>query len=94
MKIRVKKAEYSAVMARPMPKNRNPLKFIAPLRAIVALVARVLMLPVGFRSVKKDLDVTFTTGTLRLFSPDAYDLGNESGICVLFRTENCDILHG
>ena len=56
MKIRVKKADYSAVMARPAPKHRAPWKFIAPLRAIVALVARVLMLPVGFRSVKKDLD--------------------------------------
>ena len=43
-------------------------------------------------SIHKDLDVLFSTGKLRIFAPDAYDLGNESGICVLFQTENCDIL--
>ena len=43
-------------------------------------------------SIQKDLDVLFSTGKMRIFAPDAYDLGNESGICVLFQTENCDIL--
>ena len=42
--------------------------------------------------VSKDLDVSFSEGKLRIFASDAYDLGNESGICVLFQTENCDIL--
>lgn len=42
--------------------------------------------------VKEDLDVEFSSGKLRIFAPEAYDLGNESGICVLFQTENCDIL--
>lgn len=42
--------------------------------------------------VSKNMDVLFTTGKLQIFASDAYDLGNESGICVLFQTENCDIL--
>lgn len=42
--------------------------------------------------VSENLDVLFTTGKLRIFASDAYDLGNESGICVLFQAENCDIL--
>lgn len=42
--------------------------------------------------INKDLDVLFGSGKLRIFASDAYDLGNESGICVLFQTENCDIL--
>ena len=56
MKIRVKTADFDTVMARPRPKHRLPLKFVAPLRAVVALAARVLMLPVRFRSVKTGLD--------------------------------------
>jgi len=56
MKIRVKTADFDTVMARPRPRHRLPLKFVAPLRAIVALAARVLMLPVRFRSVKTGLD--------------------------------------
>lgn len=43
-------------------------------------------------SITQDLDLLFSTGKLRIFASDAYDLGNESGICVLFQTENCDIL--
>ncbi len=42
--------------------------------------------------VSKDLDISFSGGKMRIFASDAYDLGNESGICVLFQTENCDIL--
>lgn len=42
--------------------------------------------------VSEDLDILFSTGKLQIFASDAYDLGNESGICVLFQTENCDIL--
>lgn len=45
----------------------------------------------GF-SVQKDVNISFSSGIMQLFAPDAYDLGNESGICVLFQTENCDIL--
>jgi len=42
--------------------------------------------------VSEDQDVLFNNGKMRIFAPAAYDLGNESGICVLFQTENCDIL--
>ena len=43
-------------------------------------------------SVQKDVNISFSSGIMQLFASDAYDLGNESGICVLFQTENCDIL--
>ena len=42
--------------------------------------------------ISDNLDLLFSTGKLRLFASDSYDLGNESGVCVLFQTENCDIL--
>ena len=42
--------------------------------------------------VKEDLLLTFGQSKLTLFAPDSRNMGNESSMCVLFQTENCDIL--
>lgn len=42
--------------------------------------------------VKDDLLLTFGQSKLTLFAPDSRNMGNESSMCVLFQTENCDIL--
>ncbi len=39
-----------------------------------------------------DQIIDFGDGKITLFAPVSYDSGNESGMCVLFQTENCDIL--
>ena len=42
--------------------------------------------------INKDMEIPFTSGMLTIFAPVAYDMDNESCICVLFQEENCDIL--
>ena len=42
--------------------------------------------------VEKDLILSFGAANLTIFAPVSYNSGNESSICVLFQTENCDIL--
>ncbi len=42
--------------------------------------------------VKEDLVLTDGDTELTVFAPISYNSGNESSMCVLFRTENCDIL--
>ena len=42
--------------------------------------------------VKEDLLLTFGQSKLTLYAPDSRNMGNESSMCVLFQTENCDIL--
>lgn len=42
--------------------------------------------------VDKDLILSFGDTNLTIFAPVSYNSGNESSICVLFQTENCDIL--
>lgn len=43
-------------------------------------------------SVKDDLILTFADVSLTIFAPVSYKSGNESSMCVLFQTKNCDIL--
>lgn len=43
-------------------------------------------------SVKDDLAITIGDAKLTIFAPISYKSGNESSMCVLFQTENCDIL--
>ena len=42
--------------------------------------------------VRKDIVLTFENTNLTVFAPFSYESGNESSMCVLFRTENCAIL--
>lgn len=42
--------------------------------------------------VQQDLTIRFDQTEIRILAPVSYDSGNESGICVLFHKENCDIL--
>lgn len=42
--------------------------------------------------VKEDLLLTFGQSNLTLFASDSRNMGNESSMCVLFQTQNCDIL--
>lgn len=42
--------------------------------------------------VSEDVAVRYGSTTITIFAPEFYDLGNESSLCVLFQTENCDIL--
>ena len=42
--------------------------------------------------VKDDLFLTFGQSKMTLFAPDSRNMGNESSMCVLFQTQNCDIL--
>ena len=42
--------------------------------------------------VHEDMRISFAGGNLQIFGPIAFNLGNESSLCVLFQTENCDIL--
>ena len=46
----------------------------------------------GVITVKEDMAITFDGGEIALFAPFSYNSGNESSMCVLFRTENCAIL--
>lgn len=42
--------------------------------------------------VREDLLLTFGSASMVLYAPVSYNSGNESSMCVLFRTEKCDIL--
>ena len=43
-------------------------------------------------AVSEDVTIPIPEGNIILLGPIAYDLGNESSLCVLFETESCDIL--
>ena len=43
-------------------------------------------------TVKEDMVLTFGDVKITIFAPLSYKSGNESSMCVLFQTENCDIL--
>lgn len=43
-------------------------------------------------SVREDMKISFGSAEITIFAPVSYNSGNESSMCVLFRTENCDIL--
>jgi len=42
--------------------------------------------------VNEDKDISFDGIEIQIFAPISYNSGNESSLCVLFRTEKCDIL--
>ncbi len=42
--------------------------------------------------IQQDTLLTIGDASLTIFAPETADSGNESGICVLFQNENCDIL--
>ena len=42
--------------------------------------------------VDQDMLITFGSTSMTLIAPFSYKMGNESSLCVLFQTENCDIL--
>lgn len=43
-------------------------------------------------TVGEDICLTFGDTSLTIFAPESYNSGNESSMCILFQTENCDIL--
>lgn len=43
-------------------------------------------------SIDQDLSFSYGSSKMTLFAPELFDSGNESSMCVLFQTENCDIL--
>ncbi len=43
-------------------------------------------------SVKDDVKISYGDTEITIFAPVSYNSGNESSMCVLFQTENCDIL--
>ena len=43
-------------------------------------------------TVTDDLLIQFGKSNIRVYGPETNNLGNESGLCVLFQRENCDIL--
>lgn len=42
--------------------------------------------------VEEDFSFHYGTTNVTVFGPELYESSNESGLCVLFQTENCDIL--
>jgi len=42
--------------------------------------------------VGEDIRLTFEDTSLTIFAPESANSGNESSMCILFQTENCDIL--
>ncbi len=42
--------------------------------------------------VSEDIVLHYGSTTITIFAPELFNFGNESGLCVLFQTENCDIL--
>jgi competence protein ComEC len=42
--------------------------------------------------VEEDVNWIFGDAAIQLFAPETLEMGNESSICILFQTENCDIL--
>jgi competence protein ComEC len=43
-------------------------------------------------SVKEDIKISYDGVEITIFAPVSYNSGNESSMCILFQTENCDIL--
>ncbi|MBQ7817940.1 MAG: DNA internalization-related competence protein ComEC/Rec2 [Oscillospiraceae bacterium] len=43
-------------------------------------------------SIREDMKISYDDVEITIFAPVSYNSGNESSTCVLFRTENCDIL--
>jgi len=50
------------------------------------------MSPAAVHSVRDDVKISFGSAEITIFAPVSYNSGNESSMCVLFRTENCAIL--
>jgi len=46
----------------------------------------------GTQTVREDTLLTYGDTKLTIFAPVSYKSGNESSMCVLFQTKNCDIL--
>lgn len=42
--------------------------------------------------VQEDIKISFGGVQITIFAPVSYNSGNESSMCILFQTENCDIL--
>jgi len=42
--------------------------------------------------VENDMNWTFGDASIQLYAPESLETGNESSVCILFQTENCDIL--
>ena len=42
--------------------------------------------------VEDDVNWRFGDASIQLFAPETLEMGNESSVCILFRTKNCDIL--
>ena len=42
--------------------------------------------------VKADMKISYGNAEITIFAPVSYNSGNESSMCILFQTENCDIL--
>ncbi len=57
-------------------------------------LAKRLKTMLGDRAVRLHKDLVITAGDMKLtiFAPESYNSGNESGLCVLFSVEKCDIL--
>lgn len=43
-------------------------------------------------TVSNDIVLRYGNTTITIFTPEFYGSGNESSLCILFQTENCDIL--
>ena len=43
-------------------------------------------------TINQDVNLCFDMAQITIFAPVTYNSGNESSMCILFRTENCDIL--
>ncbi len=43
-------------------------------------------------TLRDDIKISYGNAELTIFAPVSYNSGNESSMCVLFQTENCDIL--
>lgn len=56
----------------------------------IPLLTQGIDIPV--KPVEEDLLLTYGTTGITLIAPDTYISDNDSSICVLFQTENCDIL--
>lgn len=46
----------------------------------------------GAVTVYEDMQISYGDTVITIFAPEAYNLGNECSICVLFQCGNCDIL--
>jgi len=46
----------------------------------------------SLHTVREDLKLSYDNVEITIFAPVSYNSGNESSMCVLFQTENCDIL--